>query len=759
MSILYQNSSLFTLSAIILMIAAVGTFLKRTLWVNSGKLLLSFSVLVLVCCLTFLAVEIRPGAVQTKWISIFPAVSLILLIPPLVLIGRLGLQSKGSIRSILVSWLAWIGLYVLVLPTLPLSNRLLGDLLNPQIRTGLPNAILIIGWVVMAVYGFQDLRKGMQNSDSNLIQKRARLWVLVWVSVLLSGILLLTSQIGWGLLSMSLSTAAAAYLLLAQDLPYPRFLVRKIISFIFVFIPLTLITWTGYYLIQRLQINLPVYGAWIPVVLLVLINLATMFLIFRLTSRLLDRWIPFTQYDLTHILHEYSQQVSLLTSPGKLSRITIDLINNTIGLDFGHIFEVLSDPTSTQNKYRIEDSGGTGKVTASSLIFSQENPIPDYFHSNRRPIRIDEIKKLISADKFSREEIAWFTNPQIELLIPICSKEDWVGLFALGAKKSGEAYTIDDFTLLNTITNQLSFSFQNARMVETLMRINNDFRRTYSAMDQANHQIRQAYDQLEKIDKTKSDFISVASHELRTPLTVMRGYNEMLLEDPTVNANAYQLKMLKGENAGMVRMQEVIDSMLDVASIDSRTLRLQKEILSINTITEDVIDYYSSALAERNIKIKTENLQYLPSIQADHNGLNKVFTQLLSNAIKYSPDGGEITISGTLLSSDQTYPKNDVLRIAIRDTGIGIDKDQLQLIFNKFYQTGKVELHSTGKTKYKGSGPGLGLAIAKGIIEAHEGKLWAESSGHDENNFPGSVFHIELPLSNEIKLGTLPLQI
>jgi signal transduction histidine kinase len=88
--------------------------------------------------------------------------------------------------------------------------------------------------------------------------------------------------------------------------------------------------------------------------------------------------------------------------------------------------------------------------------------------------------------------------------------------------------------------------------------------------------------------------------------------------------------------------------------------------------------------------------------------------------------------------------------IVFRDTGIGIDPAQIELIFTKFYQTGEVALHSSGRTKFKGGGPGLGLAIARGIIQAHNGKLWAESPGYDETNCPGSQFHILLPIRQKI---------
>jgi signal transduction histidine kinase len=134
----------------------------------------------------------------------------------------------------------------------------------------------------------------------------------------------------------------------------------------------------------------------------------------------------------------------------------------------------------------------------------------------------------------------------------------------------------------------------------------------------------------------------------------------------------------------------------------------------------------------------------LPVIQADPDLLYKVFYHLVMNAIKYTPDGGKIMISGHSLNDNSEGPGIEVI---VSDTGIGIDPQHHELVFEKFFQTGEVLMHSSGKTKFKGGGPGLGLAIAHGIIEVHHGKIWVESPGHDEEKNPGSSFHIRLPLS------------
>jgi signal transduction histidine kinase len=114
------------------------------------------------------------------------------------------------------------------------------------------------------------------------------------------------------------------------------------------------------------------------------------------------------------------------------------------------------------------------------------------------------------------------------------------------------------------------------------------------------------------------------------------------------------------------------------------------------------------------------------------------------NAIKYTPDGGKIFIHGEKIDAGSNSPE---VEISVRDTGIGIAKENHEVVFEKFYQTGEVLMHSSGKTKFKGGGPGLGLAIARGIVEAHGGKIWLDSPGHDEKTNPGTTVYVRLPVN------------
>jgi signal transduction histidine kinase len=204
-------------------------------------------------------------------------------------------------------------------------------------------------------------------------------------------------------------------------------------------------------------------------------------------------------------------------------------------------------------------------------------------------------------------------------------------------------------------------------------------------------------------------------------------------------------EMVEGIHSGAVRLHEIVNIMLDMAKIDTQTLQLRAAPLSLPNLLQSIATKFSSALEERKLSLTLEGLDALPDIEADDDALPKVFYHLVMNAIKYTPDGGQISVSACPVHLDQAG-RPEAVEVTVRDTGIGIDPRFQELIFAKFYHTGDSALHSSGTTKFKGGGPGLGLSIAKGIVTAHGGQIWAESAGYDEINCPGSTFHVVLPL-------------
>ncbi|NLX09386.1 MAG: cyclic nucleotide-binding domain-containing protein [Chloroflexi bacterium] len=255
--------------------------------------------------------------------------------------------------------------------------------------------------------------------------------------------------------------------------------------------------------------------------------------------------------------------------------------------------------------------------------------------------------------------------------------------------------------------------------------------------------LRAAYLTLTKLDQAKLDFIEIAAHELRTPLTVVQGYTDVLGKHPAVRADPELAELIEGILRGSARLHEVVDGMLDISKLDTDTLQVSFVPVPLPMLFSELQSNFAGVLGQRRLTLEIRQLGEVPYIAGDPVLLRKAFYQLVINAIKYTPDGGAITISYWLTDVEAMGP---AVAIVIEDTGIGIDPEYQQVIFEKFYQIGTVALHSSGKTSFKGGGPGLGLALVKGIIEAHGGLVWVESKGHDEETLPGSAFKVLLPV-------------
>ncbi len=248
---------------------------------------------------------------------------------------------------------------------------------------------------------------------------------------------------------------------------------------------------------------------------------------------------------------------------------------------------------------------------------------------------------------------------------------------------------------------------------------------------------------LEELDRSKSKFISVAAHELKTPLTLIEGYTSMMMDIVQRTTRDEQLEsMLQGVDTGIHRLRRIIDDMIDVSLIDNNLLVINLQPLWVSHLIKLLKNELKEAIAERGqILLVHEFVGDNTMIFGDSERLFQALHNVASNAIKYTPDKGTITLNGRLLPG--------FVELTIADTGIGISPEHQTSVFEKFGQLGRTDLHSSGRTKFKGGGPGLGLPIARGILEAHGGNIWVESDGYDEVKLPGSTFHIMLPIRNE----------
>lgn len=265
--------------------------------------------------------------------------------------------------------------------------------------------------------------------------------------------------------------------------------------------------------------------------------------------------------------------------------------------------------------------------------------------------------------------------------------------------------------------------------------------------------------ELSRLEQAKTDFISIAAHELKTPLTLIQGYANMVREMDLEGSRASGAgNVLAGIMRGTERLGAIVEDMLDVSAIDTNALSLRIEQVSLSQAVNLVVAQNAAYFRERNLTVHIGDLSSLPRVEVDSRRLHQILTHLLNNAIKYTPDGGQVFVEGRALPGGGAVRGNPIgsgkfVELTLRDTGIGIAPEDRERVFEKFYRTGKSTLHSSGNVKFKGAGPGLGLPIARGLVEAHGGRLWVESPGHDEVNCPGSTFYLVLPVQAAPKPG------
>jgi signal transduction histidine kinase len=331
-----------------------------------------------------------------------------------------------------------------------------------------------------------------------------------------------------------------------------------------------------------------------------------------------------------------------------------------------------------------------------------------------------------------------------ERVLRVGGRGDLVGEMALiqNAPRAASVRTLTECTMLEMEKKDFeTILSRNPRVAIDIIRITLDRMRANDHMAIA--ELQRTNNVLRQLDRNKSDFIQVAAHELRTPLTVLAGYVKILQSFPNIKENAALSEVIDGIVKGSERMHEVVNLMLDVTRIETETLKVVPESVPLREIIHDLVHGFEKATESRHIQMIEEYADDTPSLYGDPTLIQKALYQLIVNAIKYTPDGGKVTISTRPAKIDDEIPG---VEIAVKDTGIGLDAKHHELVFEKFYQVGNVAIHSSGRTTFKGGGPGLGLAIVRGVARAHGGRVWVESPGNDETTFPGSTFYLQLPL-------------
>ncbi len=344
------------------------------------------------------------------------------------------------------------------------------------------------------------------------------------------------------------------------------------------------------------------------------------------------------------------------------------------------------------------------------------------FDGKQSPYEIDEnTLKVIKHVKYPASRFNFTLFQFDNMFAPIALGENFYGCVEIFKEAH---FTAEDAKCFQTIAQQVSLPLRNATLYQEIIETNK---------------------KLERLEKLKSEFISIVSHELRTPLTSIKNSLDILLTGKCGEVTQAGEKFLTMAKRNVTRLSGIINDLLDISKIEAGKMDFHFKPVRLNM----VIDYVKSALSglakEKSLEVSVEEFGILPEVTADAQRLEQVLTNLLSNAIKFTPEGKQIRIKSELLNAeDLKYPpcfedamknlKGNYIVVSVEDEGIGIAENELLHAFDKFAQI-------ENSLSRKVGGSGLGLPIAKQLIEAHKGAIWCESVLNK-----GSKFYFALPV-------------
>ena len=347
------------------------------------------------------------------------------------------------------------------------------------------------------------------------------------------------------------------------------------------------------------------------------------------------------------------------------------------------------------------------------------------FENKEIPFEIDDTKlKIVKDIKNPHEKFTFSIFQYDNMFAPIDLGDQFFGCMEIFRNKS---FSSDDAAYFQTIVRQVSLPLKSAGLYK---------------------EIKEKNIELEKLERIKSNFVSIVSHELRTPLTPLKNALSILSSGRCGEFNKDGIHFLDMAKRNVSQLINIINDILDLNKIEAGMMIFKYKKMNIHSIIENVKSNFINVAKENNIGFHAEEQENLPDIYGDSQRLEQILTNLVSNAIKFTPENKHITIKSELLNSSEITPckyfedeikslKGDYIVVSVIDEGIGMKDENILKAFEMFSQ---IENSLTRKV----GGTGLGLPIVKGMVKAHKGALWCES---EEGN--GSSFYFAIPVCSE----------
>lgn len=333
-----------------------------------------------------------------------------------------------------------------------------------------------------------------------------------------------------------------------------------------------------------------------------------------------------------------------------------------------------------------------------------------------KPILAGNIRDVWDRLHPLHQRLALAAHVKSMISVPLKAKDLVLG--ALTVDRTQEhSLTQDDVNLLVTVASQVAIALDNAdayRQIEALNEgLEAKVRERTKALERLNKELEVANERLRELDQLKSTFVSIVSHELRTPMTSIKGYVENMLDGLTGRLTEKQFSYLGRVKYNVERLTRMINDLLDLSRIEAGRVELALRPVSLLELVTEVLESLQTLAREKSVTLEACHADLLPMIHGDRDKLHQILTNLIQNAIKFTPTSGAVRVES--LVQDGKF-----VQVSVADTGCGIQPEELAKVFEKFYRG------ESAPTDARGAG--LGLAIVKSLVELHGGRIWVESA-------------------------------
>jgi len=388
------------------------------------------------------------------------------------------------------------------------------------------------------------------------------------------------------------------------------------------------------------------------------------------------------------LAYRVNQELAPINELGKLLEAFIDRVISVLRVEMGSLMLV----DKMQKELRIKAARGLKEEIIKQARIKFGEGISGWVAKEAKPLLVEDLSKDVRFRKRNHK----YHNDSL-LMVPLMAGKELIGVLNVNNKNNKQVFNEDDMKTLVTIADQAALLIKNS----------------------------QEYEKIKRLSEIKSDFISTVSHELRTPLAAIKESLALLLDKIPGGINKKQEEVLNLAKRNIDRLNRLVTNLLDLSKMEAGKVEMRRDFVNIAQVLKDIVKSFKGHAEKKSLTLTIHSRVKIKGIWADSDKIHQVLNNLITNAIKYTPDGGRIDI--VLRKKDRH------IEIIVKDSGVGIKKEDISKVFDKYSQ-----VSFEGK---EAIGTGLGLAITKDIVSLHKGNISVESEAGK-----GSAFTVALPM-------------